>query len=86
MLNDIPTKSGRPRDAQLETAIDFRINTESSLTNRYGILRSRMRLIVGGATTFKKRGMTISELRTTLLQTINIPEVLERRTVKCIHQ
>jgi len=46
------------------TAIDFRINTESSLTNRYGTQQSCMRLVVGRATTFKKRGITIPESRT----------------------
>jgi hypothetical protein len=49
----------------LEIAIDFLINTESSLANRYGTRQSRTRLVVGTATTFKKRGMTVPELRTT---------------------
>jgi hypothetical protein len=43
-------------ETQLETTIDFRINTESSLTNRYGTQQRRMRLVVGGATTFKREG------------------------------
>jgi len=53
MPNEMPTKSRHPRDTQLETAIDFRINTESSDTNRYGIQQSRTRLVVDRATTFK---------------------------------
>jgi len=65
MPNEMPTQSRLPRDTQLETAIDFRINTESSLTNRYCIRQSRMTLVVGGATTFKREGMTVPELRTT---------------------
>ena len=53
--NEIPTKSRRPRDTQLEVAIDFQINTESSLANRYGTRQSGTRLVVGRATTFKRR-------------------------------
>jgi len=71
--NEIPTKSRRPRDTRLETAIDFQINTESSLANRYGTRQSRTRLVVGRATTFKKRGITVPESRT-LPRTMTGPE------------
>jgi len=45
-----------------------------------------MRLVAGGATTFRKRGMTVPESQTTLPQTITVPEVQERSTVRYIHQ
>jgi len=47
---------GDPDIADATAKINFRIYTESSLTNRYGTQQSRMRLVVGGATTFKREG------------------------------
>jgi len=62
--NEIPTKSRPPRDQRLETAIDFQINTKSSLANRYGTRQSRTRVVVGRATTFKTRKIPVPESRT----------------------
>ena len=46
------------------TAIDFRINTDSTLTNQSGAQPSCMRIVVGRATTFTMRGLTIPRSRT----------------------
>ena len=53
MPSQMPTKSPNPRDTRLETTIHFRINTESTVTNRYGIQQSHTRLVVDSATIFK---------------------------------
>jgi len=64
ILNEIPTNNRQPRNTRWEIAIDFQINTESSLANRYCTRYSRMRSVVGRATTFRNRGMTVPESRT----------------------
>jgi hypothetical protein len=64
ILNEIPTQTRRSRATQLRSIDDCKSTSESSPSNRYS-LRSRMRLVAGGATTFKKRGMTVPESQTT---------------------
>jgi len=52
---EMPTQTQLPRDSPFEPAIDFTINTQWSCTNQYGTQQSRIRLVVDGATAFKRQ-------------------------------
>jgi len=75
--NNIPTVTQRSRDTQLQWPL--------TTANRCS-LRSHMRLVSGGATTFKRGGWLYQKLKQPLQQTITVPEVQEQCTIRSIHQ
>jgi hypothetical protein len=83
--NEIPTQTRRFRATQLRwqltTAIDFRIKPFQSMfpTKLYGISRRQ-------SNDFQRGGWPYQKLKQPLPQTITVPEMQERHTVRSIHQ
>jgi len=78
-------KLGNPELHNTMTIDDYKSTSESSTSNQYS-LRRHMRLVAGGATTFKRGGWPCRNRKQPLTQTITVPEVQERSTVRFIHQ
>ena len=77
ILNKIPTQTWQSRATQLQWQL--------TTANRWSRQR-HMRLVAGGATTFKRGGWPYRNLKQPLQQSITVPEVQERCTLRSIHQ